>query len=314
MRVVSSAVVTALIASQIAATPVLAQITTMPVPNPAPQPVTPTPLPGPVAPQPQPVLPTPQPVRPTPQPVRPTPQPQPVRPRPQILPPRPVQPQPPVYPGYGNGQYAGTIDCRSNRNRLQICRVATGNRVVLIRQLGGRCIRGANWSHTSYEIRVWNGCYGRFAYGYGSQYPTPLPQPVPERDRGPSAGAVIAGVVVAGGLIALLASAAKKKNPAATEPAAPFPPGPPASVTADLSALQSNARPTMQNCLFAASKEIGVTGGSKIRLDKITKVEAGNGGWRFNAELTSTYPDGEKSTPIYCRATPTKIIQLDFVG
>jgi hypothetical protein len=220
----------------------------------------------------------------------------------------------PVNPGYDQNHYAGTIDCRSRGNRVEVCRVPTSNRVVLLRQLGGRCVQGSNWSFSHQDIRVWSGCYGRFAYGYNNGYPTPLPQPVPERDRGPSAGAVIAGVVVAGGLIALLASAAKKKNPAAPASASPFPPGPPASVSADLSGLQASARPTMQNCLFAASKEIGVTGGSKMRLDRITKLEPGNGGWRFNAELTSTYPDGDRATPIYCRATPTKIVQLDFTG
>jgi Protein of unknown function (DUF3011) len=303
MRVCSFVVVTSVLAAQLASTPAWSQMTTMPVPSPTtkPAPVTPpTTKPAPVV---RPV-PLPGPVTELPRPVRPVIQPP--RPQPAIQPPRPQ-------PGYG-GNFAGSINCRSSGNRERTCRANTENRVAVARIFAGRCRMTRDWSYSAYDIRVRNGCSAQFSYGYASGYPTPLPQPVPERDRGPSAGAVIAGVVVAGGLIALLASANRKKQAASAETTSPtpFPPGPPATVTADLSSMQSAARPTMQNCLFAAAKEIGVTGGSRMRLDRVTKIEPGNGGLRFNADLTSTYPDGDRATPIYCRATPTKIVQLDF--
>lgn len=68
----------------------------------------------------------------------------------------------------------------------------------------------------------------------------------------------------------------------------------------------------MQTCLFQASQEIGATGGTKLKLDGITEIQPGNGGWRFRANLIGTYPDGDRELPIYCRATSTKVVQLDF--
>ena len=68
----------------------------------------------------------------------------------------------------------------------------------------------------------------------------------------------------------------------------------------------------MQTCLFEASRQIGVTGGTRLRFDRLVGIEPGNGGWRFSAETTATYPDGQRSIPFYCRATPTQVVQLDF--
>ena len=313
MRFASILALGSILSAQIAVTPVMAQMTTMPVDNPTTKPVRPV-RPTPVTP---PVTPLPKPVRPEIQPPRPRPEIQPPRPGPEMQPPRPVPPRPvilPPQPGY-QSNFANALACAANGNRERSCRAATGNRVVISRIFSGQCRAVRDWSFSSYDIRVRNGCHARFLYGYANGNPTPLPQPVPDRDRdrGPSAGAVIAGVVVAGGLIAILANVAKKKDQtASTSTPTTFPPGPPATVSADLAALPKDARPTMQNCLFAAAREIGVTGGSRMRLDRVTKIEPGNGGWRFNADLTSTYPDGDRETPIYCRATPTKIVQLDF--
>src|SRR3546814_9368919 len=88
------------------------------------------------------------------------------------------------------------------------------------------------------------------------------------KDKGPSTGLIIGGIVVAGGLLALLASQSKKKKAAAGEPVhedtttPTYPAGPPATLSANLSALPSAARPSVQNCLNDAARQIGVTGGT----------------------------------------------------
>lgn len=242
----------------------------------------------------------------------------PERPTTKPVPPRPAI-QPPVYrPG---ANFAGTLRCESRKNRYQSCNAVTSNRAELVRRISGTCNRGRTWGMTSRYIWVNHGCSALFGYGYangGGIYPQPLPEPLPQpdRDHGPSAGVIIAGVVVAGGLIALLAS--KKKSPKPEESASPppapqtFPAGPPAVLAADLSSLPSASRASAQNCMFDAARQIGVTGGTKLRYDRTISLEPGNGGWRMRAAVTATYPDGERALEMYCRATPTKIVQLDF--
>lgn len=236
-----------------------------------------------------------------------------------------VQPPRPTYPG---NQYGRTIRCESRKGRTERCSVPTENRVQLVRRLGGTCTQNRTWGYNRSAIWVSNGCRAEFAYGRGvgggngGYNPNPRP---PEKDKGPSTGAIIAGVAVAGGLIALLATSGKKKKKAeeapataapSPEPEAPatFPPGPPAALSADLSALPTDSRPAVQTCLYEAAKQIGATGGTRLRYDKLTSLEPGNGGWRFGASLTATYPDGDRTLPLYCRATPTKVIQLDFAS
>lgn len=231
-----------------------------------------------------------------PLPVRPLP---PVIERPQI--------QPPVYPGRN---FAGVIRCESFNNRWRQCNANTANRVELVRTLSGTCQRGRSWGMTSSYVWVERGCRADFGYGYATN-PYPVPQPQPVRDRGPSAGAVIAGVVVAGGLIALLASRKKSTTTEASAPAT-YPAGPPATLNADLSSFPSAARSAVQNCMFDAARQIGVTGGTMLRFDRTTSLEPGNGGWRLRAAMTASYPDGERALDMYCRATSTNVIQLDF--
>ena len=260
------------------------------------------PRPGTGGPQIQPPRPVgPVPVRP---PVRPLPPTPPVIDRPQIL--------PPVYQGRN---FAGIIRCESFRDRRRECSANTVNRVELVRTLAGSCQRGRSWGFTRNHVWVERGCRADFGYGYANTgNPYPMPQPQPDRDRGPSAGAVIAGVVVAGGLIALLASRKKAPTPEAPTSTAPatFPAGPPATLSADLSSIPSAARSSVQNCMFDAARQIGVTGGTTLRFDRTTSLEPGNGGWRIRAAMTASYPDGDRALEMYCRATPTKIVQLDF--
>lgn len=300
---IAAITIAALLASS-GATPIMAQ--TRPAPAEGPQ-ILPTQPPGTTRPTP------PRPGGPQVQPVRPT------NPGgPQIQPPRPTYPggpqiQPPV--GSGSGY---TLRCESYRNKRQRCSANTDNRVQLVRRLGGTCIQGRTWGYDRRSIWVDRGCRAQFRYGRyggGGYYPKP------DRDKGPSTGAIVAGVVVAGGLIALLASAANKKKQAegATaalqpETSATFPAGPPAAISADLSPLPSTARPSVQTCLHEAARQIGATGGTRLSYDRLVSLEQGNGGWRFGASLTATYPDGDRTLPLYCRATPTKVIQLDFAN
>lgn len=261
--------------------------------------------------------------RPVPLPGRPEIQPpRPVKPgRPEIQPPRPVEPgrpeiRPPVDPGYG---YAATLRCESRRNQRQRCAADTDNRVQLLRSLGGVCAKGRNWGFDRRSIWVDGGCRAEFAYGRATGGGH---RPEPDRDKGPSTGAIIAGVAVAGGLIALLASSANKKKKEqqgaapAPEPETPatFPAGPPAALVADLSPLPSASRPSVQTCLSEAARQIGATGGTRLSYDRLVSLEPGNGGCRFGASLTATYPDGDRVLPFYCRATPTRVVQLDFAN
>jgi hypothetical protein len=227
--------------------------------------------------------------------------------------------------GYGNGgtypvplpqpvdDFAGTVRCESRGNRYEQCNVPTNNRVELVRKLGGRCNAGRQWGYDANYIWVNNGCRAEFAYGYRNL--APLPGPKPDKDKGPSTGLIIGGVVVAGGLLALLLSK-KKKSPAGEETAAEtpttYPAGPPAMLSANLSSLPSGARPSVQNCMNDAARQIGVTGGTRLSYDRLVSLEQGNGGWRIRAAMTATYPDGARSLEMYCRATPSEIIQLDF--
>lgn len=209
--------------------------------------------------------------------------------------------------------FAGTIRCESRSNGYQQCNVPTNNRVEVVRKLAGKCNAGRQWGYTESYVWVDKGCRAEFGYGYRNVRP-----PEKDKDKGPSTGLIIGGIVVAGGLIALLASQKKKKaateqTTAPADTATPtYPAGPPAALSANLSALPSAARPSVQNCMTDAARQIGVTGGTRLTYDKLVSLEQGNGGWRIRATMTATYPDGAKQVEMYCRATPSDIIQLDF--
>ena len=204
--------------------------------------------------------------------------------------------------------YAGTIRCESRSNRYQQCNVATKDRVELVRRLGGRCNAGRQWGYTANYVWVNNGCRAEFGYGYRNVRP-----PEKDKDKGPSTGLIIGGIVVAGGLLALLASQKKKKaDGTAEESATTHPPRGPATLSANLGGLPSASRPSVQNCMNDAARQIGITGGTRLSYDKLISLEQGNGGWRIRATMTATYPDGPKQVEMYCRATPKDIIQLDF--
>ena len=272
-----------------------------------------------------------QPTRPARPDVRP-----PRPPRPEIQPPRPprppypeIQPPRPPYPERPRPPYPpqiqpprptyGTLRCESFNYAYKRCPTATLNGVQLARRIAGQCRQGYSWGYDRRSVWVHHGCRADFRIGYGGGVPDrPYPdRPYPDRDdnRGPSTGAVIAGVAVAGGLIALLASNAnRKRNAAEAANAAPptYAPGPPAALSADLARLPAASRPSVQTCLFDATRQIGATGGSRMTFTEPETLEAGNGGWRLRTTLIATYPDGDRDVPVYCRATPSKVIELSF--
>ena len=75
----------------------------------------------------------------------------------------------------------------------------------LLRKLGGKCNAGRQWGFGADYIWVNGGCRGEFGYGYANI----APEPKPDKDKGPSTGLIIGGIIVAGGLLALLASAGR---------------------------------------------------------------------------------------------------------
>lgn len=99
----------------------------------------------------------------------------------------------PGYPAGGSGAYAGQITCSSLGNRQQYCAANTGNRVDVLRVLGGQCTPGRDWSYDERGIRVGNNCRAQFGYGFANAgYPQPQPQP-PVYPGNPGQGGGFAG-------------------------------------------------------------------------------------------------------------------------
>jgi hypothetical protein len=203
--------------------------------------------------------------------------------------------------------------------------IVTGNTVVV----PGK--NGANYRYPVYQTP--NGGYYRPPNGgyYGPPRPPVggwhggyYPPPRYYYDDGPSVGDVIAGVAVTATLLAVLSAATQPQQPqtvyvqGAPPPQLPpyVPPpkstGAPASINVDLGAMTPEARPTASVCLTEAARQIGATGGTEIRVDRIVDVEKGNGGYRFRLNLIGVYPDETRTIPMYCRATPEKIVELTF--
>lgn len=207
---------------------------------------------------------------------------------------------------WGQG-YAGQIRCESWNYAYRFCRASTQNRVDLIRTIAGTCQRGRSWGYDNSGIWVNNGCRADFAFGRGN---------VNTGGSGSSnnnAGEVIAGVAVAAGLIALLGAATSSSRSSSAAAPQVSETAPPARIVADLSRLPADQRPSVETCLNEAARQIGATGGSEIRLDEIRNVSRISNGWSVHAQLTSTYPDQQRSVPINCRADGQQLLSLDFV-
>ncbi len=93
--------------------------------------------------------------------------------------------------------FAGTMNCGSWQYKYQQCNVRTNDRVELTHKIAGKCNAGRQWGYTSDYIWVDKGCRAEFGYGYRNVRP-----PEKDKDKGPSTGLIIGGIVVAGGLLA----------------------------------------------------------------------------------------------------------------
>lgn len=107
---------------------------------------------------------------------------------------------------------ANVIRCESRNHRYQYCKVETGNRVLLARQISrADCVQGDSWGYDRHGVWVDRGCTGEFRVGRSSRDG--------DRDKGGNTGAVVGAALVGAALIALLAS----QNDSQDEPQAPAP-------------------------------------------------------------------------------------------
>ncbi len=315
----ASVVLSLAVAAGLCAGPALSQTRPSPVPS-----VRPTPLPAPI--------PTNPIARPQPKPMpMPMPQPQPIRPL-------PVYPTYPGGPGHSwdqshnQGRYfAGTTRCESQNFRPRTCRARTQMRVEIVQVHGGSCQRGRSFRYDPNGITVTDGCRATFAYGTGNVRP--------QADNGNSALPwLLAGAGATAGIVAIANSGNDKPPqpearpapvappppppPPPTQPApppppppatdGPFPSLPPAKIVANTQMLTADQQRTMQTCLFEGARQVGIAGGSVMTLSSVDRIAQGNGGWRFNARGSATFPNGERGFSVFCRATPTQVVEFTW--
>ena len=294
----------------LAVTPALAQIrpSTLPSVRPSPPAI---------------AVPLPAPIRPSPQPIKPLPAP---------FPPIWYDPTPMPPPGWDQsarqGNYfAGTTRCESQNFRTKTCRARTQNRVEVVQIHGGTCQRGRSFRYDFNGITVSDGCRATFAYGYGNVRP--------KVDSGNSALPwMLAGAGATAGMVALANSGNNNPPPPQARPAPPPPPAPeaappppppqpqppvagppfpmlpPARIEANIQMLTPDQQRTMQICLFEGARQTGLAGGTVMALTGVDQIVQGNGGWRFTARGTATFPDKNRNFSVFCRGTPTSVIEF----
>jgi hypothetical protein len=271
------------------------------------------PLPNPVPPVARP-LPTPPTTRPAP---LPAPEPPTTRPAP-IPAPMPPSTLPAPLPPSGS-LFAGSVKCESDRNRSRTCGARNNQgRVEIVQVHGGSCVRNRSFYYSTDSITVTDGCRATFAYGYGNHRP--------KASSGPNALPwLLAGAGATAGIVAIINSGNDRSEPEArpappppppaeTPPQAgpqpPFPALPPAAIEANTQFLTADQQRSMQTCLLEGARQTGITGGTVLRLDAMESIEQGNGGWRFRFRATTTHPDRQRQFSVFCRATPTSIVEF----
>jgi hypothetical protein len=206
---------------------------------------------------------------------------------------------------WGQG-YAAQVRCESWNWAYRACRTNTQGRVDLLRTVAGTCQRGRSWGYDNNIIWVNNGCRADFGYGFGRVNGN--------ASSNSNTGEIIAGAALAAGLLALLGSANNSSQSSASTTVKVNDAAPPARIVAAMSVITAAARPSVQTCLDEAARQIGATGGTQVRLDKITAVTKLGTGWSFRAQLVTTYPDQQRIVPLDCRADEAQLLSLDFVG
>lgn len=201
-----------------------------------------------------------------------------------------------------NNRPGGTIRCESWNYRYARCNADTGGGVRLARVIAGDCRQGRSWGSARGYIWVNNGCRAEFETRYGNN----------GGNNGPSTGAVIAGVAVAAGLIALLASKGRKAD--AAKPDAAKPDAQMAAINIAPGAVTQAAEPAFRTCVEEAARQIGATGGRSIRLLGSVAAEQSRDEWQFRLPLEASWPDDTHPIPATCRATSARLIDLSFVA
>ena len=204
---------------------------------------------------------------------------------------------------WGGGQqgFANQLECRSNNNRYQRCSANTQGRVEMLRQFSSTsCVQGRSWGYDGNSIWVDNGCQARFGYGYGN-----VSGDTSGGGGGPSTGAVVGGVALAAGLIAVLAAAGKKSN-TSTATATP------ATIDADLTRFPSEARAEAQLCMNEVARQLGSTGGTRVRLDRVDQAQRSGDGWMLVGRVTGTWPDHSQAMTMDCRANSRQVTAFDI--
>lgn len=206
--------------------------------------------------------------------------------------------------GWGGNQqgFAGQIECRSQNNRYVRCPANTNNRVELLRQFSSTsCVRGSTWGYDRNSVWVNRGCQARFGYGYGNVTGDASGG---GSGGGSNAGGIIAGGLLAAGLIAALAAAGKGDKSGQSSRG-------PATVEADLTKFPSAARDEGQACMNEAARQIGATGGTRVRLVNVDTAQQSGQGWMILADVSGTWDDHIQAMKMDCRATGSKVTAFD---
>lgn len=196
--------------------------------------------------------------------------------------------------GWNNGS-GGNIRCESWNYKYARCNADTSGGVRLARVIAGDCRQGRSWGYSRGFVWVNRGCRAEFQTRYGNG----------NGNDGPSTGAVIAGVAVAAGLLALLASKGRKADPAPTNQQA-------AAINIGPDVVTRAAQPAFRYCVEEAARQIGATGGKSIRLLGSVGVNQRGSDWEFQLPLEASWPDDTHPAPATCRASSAKLIDLSF--
>ncbi len=218
------------------------------------------------------------------------------------------------------GDYAATIHCGvASPGVGRSCRAWTENRVRLVRDLSGRCREGRTWTYDAQAIRTSGGCVGQFAFGYAHGFGGSggsWQQGGGFGGSGGSAhthhhqhghnnsGAMIAGGMLAAGLVAALAAANRPSTIVSNDPA---------GIDANLNLFPDRSRDEARACLAEAARQVGWTGGSHVRLDRVLYSEPQpGGGWRHEAMVVKEWPGHRDRFVMDCVAMGSEVLAFDI--